>query len=109
MKPPVVGDERPRLWTTGGIFTVLGLLLAIVDHPLVPLSYVFHLIPIAIGGAVATAILRERFGRPWVAVYALLVAWLAYSTIANQTSVAPVFLASGVFSLVRAIMKTVDF
>jgi hypothetical protein len=108
MKPPVVGDERPKLWTTGAIFTSMGLLLAIVDHPLVPLTYVFHLIPVAIGGAVATAILRERFGRLWIAAQVLLILWLAFATIADQTSVAPVFIASGVFSLVRAIMKTVD-
>jgi len=109
MNPPPVIDERPRLWTTGAIFGSMGLLLAIVDHPLVPLSYVFHLVPIGIGGAVGTAVLREKYGRPWIAAYALLILWLAYATISAQTSVAPVFLASGVFSLTRAIMKTVDF
>ncbi|RYG22037.1 hypothetical protein EON82_17835 [bacterium] len=109
MKPPVVHDERPRLWTTGAIFGVAGILLAIVEHPLVPLSYVFHLIPIAIGGAVGTAVLREKYGPKAIAAYALFILWLAAATIAHQTSVAPVFLAAGVFSLTRAIMKTVDF
>jgi len=51
----------------------------------------------------------NRITGPYGFAYALLILWLGYASISAQTSVAPVFLAAGVFSLVRAIMKTVDF
>jgi hypothetical protein len=107
MKPPIAYDQRPMLWTTGAIFGAVGVILAIIDHPFVPLSHVFHIIPIALGGAVGAAVLREKYGPPWIAAYVVLTLWLAYTVIANKTSVAPVFLAAGLFPLVRAILQTV--
>lgn len=114
MKPPVLGpetphDPRPALWTTGAIFGVAGLVVAVVDNPLVPLSYVFHLIPIGLGGALGAALLRERYGPRLTVVYGLLMAWLVFAVLTDKTSVAPVFLAASVYSLARAILRTVEW
>lgn len=104
--PPPTYDPRPMLWGTGGVFGAAGLLLAFLDHPLVPLSHVFHLIPIGIGGAIGAAILRERYG-PWgTAAYVLLGVWLLYAVITSQTSGSILLLSSGVYSLTRAVVQT---
>lgn len=102
-------DPRPAFWTTGTIFLVAGLMLAIVDNPLVPLSHVFHLVPLGIGGAIGTAILCERYGPRWVAAYVVLMLWLLWSTWNAQTTGAVIFLAAGVHSLTRAIVRTVGW
>ncbi len=106
--PPVKYDQRPMFWATGGIFGGVGLLLAFVDHPLVPLSHVFHLIPIGIGGAIGAALLRERYGPLATIAYVLLGIWLLYAVITNQTSGSILLLSSGVYSLTRAVAQTVE-
>jgi hypothetical protein len=106
MKPKVV-DPKQTLWISGGIYTAIGVFLAIVDHPLVPLSYVFHLLPIAIGGAVGAAVVREKYG-PWgVVPYILLEVYLIYACVANQTSISPLVLSAGIFPLTRGAIRWV--
>ncbi len=106
MKPTAV-DPQKMLWVRGGIYTAIGAFLAMVDHPLVPLSYVFQLIPISIGGAVGAAVLREKYGRWWIAPYVLLEIYLAYACLTSQTSISPIVLAAGVFSLSRGAIRWV--
>lgn len=113
MKPPVLGlppptphDPRPALWTTGAILGVSGLGTMLLDNPLVPLTHVFELIPIGLGGAVGAAVLREKYGPRAIAAFVLLIAWLAWQTIAAKTTGGIVFLAAGLFSLVRALLLT---
>ena len=106
--PPVVHDQRPMLWATGGIFGAVGLILAFADHPLVPLTHVFQIIPLGIGGAIGAALLRERYGRRWIWAYPVFMVWLLYTVVTTQTSASIFLLASGVYSLTRAILQTVD-
>ena len=105
--PPVVHDPRPALWTTGGIFAALGVATMLLDNPLVPITHVFGLVPLALGGAVGAALLRERFG-PWANLaYLAFALWLVWQTFAAQTTGGLVFLAVGVYSLTRAFVRTV--
>jgi len=94
------------LWTTGAIFAASGLAVLLIDNPLVPLSHEFQLIPIGLGGAVGTAILREKLGPRWVWAYTVFILWYAYAVVMDKTSIGVVFVASGLFSLTRAIVQT---
>ena len=109
MKPPThpPHDPRPALWATGGIFTAVGLATMLLDNPLVPITHVFGLLPLSVGGAVGAALLRERYG-PWATVaYLLFMAWLVWQTFAAQTTGGLIFLAAGIFGLARATILSV--
>lgn len=119
MKPPVLGpgpmpgyepppppDPLPMLWATGGIFGVVGLLLCFADHPLVPLSHVFGILPVALGGAMGAAVLREKYGPKGGAAFFVVMAYVVWQTVASETTVGPVLLAAGLFSLTRALVRT---
>lgn len=107
MKPPVLRpDARPALWTTGAIFGVSGLAVMLLDNPLVPLTQVFGLVPLGLGGVIGAALLRERYGPRAVAAYVLVMLWLGWQVLVSQTTGGIVLLAAGLFSLVRAIVQT---
>ena len=112
MKPPVLGqrppvDPLPGLWATGAVFGLAGLGVMLFDNPLVPLSHEFQLIPLGLGGAVGAALLRERFGPRALAAYVVVMAWLVWQVLSVQTTGGIVLLAAGLFSLTRALVKTV--
>ena len=110
MKPPVrpSHDPRPALWATGAIFTVAGVAIMLFDNPLVPITHVFGLLPLSVGGAVGAALLRERYGPYVVAAYVLLMLYVVWQTFATQTTGGLVFLTAGVFSLSRAVIRSIE-
>ena len=97
------------LWATGGIFGVAGILVALTDHPLVPLSHVFGMLPLGLGGAIGAAILRERYGPRASVAFVLVILYLLWQVAVSETTIAPVLLAAGLFSLTRAIVRTVGW
>ncbi len=122
MKPPTIGpgssggyepppppDPLPMLWATGAIFGVSGILVALVDHPLVPLSHVFGMLPLGLGGAIGAAILRERYGPRASVAFVLVMVYMVWQVVSSQTTVGPVFIAAGLFSLTRAIVRTAEW
>lgn len=106
MKPLPGHDPRPALWTTGACFTGAGLLITIMDNPIVPLPHVFHLLPIGLGGALGAAILREKLGPRWTEAYVVLMFWLLTAVFQAQTTGGLILLAAGIYSLGRAIVRT---
>lgn len=106
MKPTVV-DPGKMIWVNAGVYSIVGIFLAIFDHPLVPLSYAFQILPLAIGGAVAAAVLQEKYGRWWIAAFAVLEIWLFVTCGMTQTTFAPVLLAAGIFYLTRGCIRWV--
>ena len=109
MKPPVLRhDPRPALWTTGAIFTLAGVATMLLDNPLVPITHVFGLVPLAVGGAVGAALLRHRYGAYAIAAYILLMLYVVWQTFAAQTTGGLIFLTAGVFSLARAVLLSIE-
>ncbi len=97
------------LWATGAIFGVSGILVSLVDHPLVPLSHVFGMLPLGLGGAIGAAILREKYGPRGGIAFVIVMVYLVWQVIASQTTIGPVLIAAGLFSLTRAIVRTAEW
>ena len=109
MKPPVIPhDPRPALWTTGAIFAVAGAATMLLDNPLVPITHVFGLVPLSVGGAVGAALLRQRYGPYAVAAYILLMLYVVWQTFAAKTTGGLIFLSAGVYNLARAVILSID-
>lgn len=102
-------DPLPTLWTLGAIFAVAGVGVMLLDNPLVPLTHVFGLVPIGLGGAIGAAILRERYGPIALVGFGLVMLYLVWQTLANQTTGGLVLLTAGLFNLVRAVVRTVEW
>lgn len=105
---PQPQDPRLVLWVMGGVFSFIGIFFAATDNPIVPLWYVFHILPISIGVGILSGLLQHRFGAKasWAIVPGGVL--VAYLCVANETSIAPVFFTSATYSLTRAILATLQ-